>query len=116
MVSRGRHGEDGDPVRGRDRVETCGGGDVVRQGDVDYAAGRVQLRGEQPIGPLRLTRLQEGGVAVGGPEVDAEMGGDRKSTRLNSSHSQISYAVFCLKKKRTAKVESDTRHKAESGE
>src|SRR2546430_11333757 len=27
-------------------------------------------------------------------------GEDRKSTRLNSSHSQISYAVFCLKKKR----------------
>src|SRR5688572_31448774 len=27
-----------------------------------------------------------------------EAGGDRKSTRLNSSHSQISYAVFCLKK------------------
>src|SRR2546421_3876271 len=27
---------------------------------------------------------------------------DRKSTRLNSSHDQISYAVFCLKKKRTA--------------
>src|SRR5438309_5873203 len=28
-------------------------------------------------------------------------GTDRKSTRLNSSHSSISYAVFCLKKKRT---------------
>src|SRR2546430_3731231 len=28
-------------------------------------------------------------------------GKDRKSTRLNSSHSQISYAVFCLKKKKT---------------
>src|SRR2546430_8695827 len=28
-----------------------------------------------------------------------ERRGDRKSTRLNSSHSQISYAVFCLKKK-----------------
>src|SRR5688572_8783629 len=28
---------------------------------------------------------------------------DRKSTRLNSSHSQISYAVFCLKKKKTIK-------------
>src|SRR2546430_13737625 len=27
--------------------------------------------------------------------------GDRKSTRLNSSHSQISYAVFCLKNKKT---------------
>src|SRR2546430_8685540 len=31
---------------------------------------------------------------------DAGKGGDRKSTRLNSSHSQISYAVFCLKKKK----------------
>src|SRR2546430_9935747 len=29
-------------------------------------------------------------------------GSDRKSTRLNSSHSQISYAVFCLKKKKEA--------------
>src|SRR2546427_5891912 len=28
------------------------------------------------------------------------LSGDRKSTRLNSSHSQISYAVFCLKKKK----------------
>src|SRR2546430_9850553 len=32
---------------------------------------------------------------------------DRKSTRLNSSHSQISYAVFCLKKK---KIASDSLH------
>src|SRR2546427_9575781 len=31
---------------------------------------------------------------------------DRKSTRLNSSHSQISYAVFCLKKKKTRKIAS----------
>src|SRR5438309_3924636 len=31
----------------------------------------------------------------------AEMSSDRKSTRLNSSHSSISYAVFCLKKKIT---------------
>src|SRR5688572_32422130 len=30
--------------------------------------------------------------------------GDRKSTRLNSSHSQISYAVFCLKKKKKIKT------------
>src|SRR2546430_11068357 len=30
---------------------------------------------------------------------------DRKSTRLNSSHSQISYAVFCLKKKKKADFE-----------
>src|SRR2546430_10762727 len=32
---------------------------------------------------------------------------DRKSTRLNSSHSQISYAVFCLKKKKTHHGRSD---------
>src|SRR2546430_6027839 len=31
---------------------------------------------------------------------EMQRGGDRKSTRLNSSHSQISYAVFCLKKKK----------------
>src|SRR5688572_31251083 len=34
--------------------------------------------------------------------------GDRKSTRLNSSHSQISYAVFCLKKKINKKRTSST--------
>src|SRR2546430_9611254 len=37
---------------------------------------------------------------------------DRKSTRLNSSHSQISYAVFCLKKKKTNNV---TAHLCGSG-
>src|SRR3712207_7030940 len=31
---------------------------------------------------------------------------DRKSTRLNSSHANISYAVFCLKKKKTALVDT----------
>src|SRR2546427_7185182 len=34
------------------------------------------------------------------PASHASVGSDRKSTRLNSSHSQISYAVFCLKKKK----------------
>src|SRR2546427_7668760 len=33
-------------------------------------------------------------------QLAGERDGDRKSTRLNSSHSQISYAVFCLKKKK----------------
>src|SRR2546430_3051332 len=33
-------------------------------------------------------------------EIVRDRDGDRKSTRLNSSHSQISYAVFCLKKKK----------------
>src|SRR3712207_8537085 len=33
------------------------------------------------------------------PGLDPDARGDRKSTRLNSSHANISYAVFCLKKK-----------------
>src|SRR5438270_5837724 len=36
---------------------------------------------------------------------------DRKSTRLNSSHSQISYAVFCLKKKKKKKNKTYKKHK-----
>src|SRR2546427_6735985 len=36
---------------------------------------------------------------------------DRKSTRLNSSHSQISYAVFCLKKKKNNKYKKKNRDK-----
>src|SRR2546427_7362483 len=39
---------------------------------------------------------------------------DRKSTRLNSSHSQISYAVFCLKKKKNQKESSEPEHEAEA--
>src|SRR2546430_4571186 len=38
-------------------------------------------------------------ISVIMPSVPCEPTKDRKSTRLNSSHSQISYAVFCLKKK-----------------
>src|SRR3712207_7121788 len=38
------------------------------------------------------------GIAPWG-NVEESIGGDRKSTRLNSSHANISYAVFCLKKK-----------------
>src|SRR2546430_8660606 len=44
------------------------------------------------------TLLEETGVEPKAKWLVAE--GDRKSTRLNSSHSQISYAVFCLKKKK----------------
>src|SRR5258708_14509918 len=42
----------------------------------------------------RGTNVSKAGI--GGAQVDSE---DRKSTRLNSSHQIISYAVFCLKKK-----------------
>src|SRR2546422_2767257 len=43
----------------------------------------------------------EGGGAEGRGAGRAFHPGDRKSTRLNSSHGYISYAVFCLKKKKT---------------
>src|SRR2546430_4650775 len=43
-------------------------------------------------------RLENDFLLLGRDAVGHE---DRKSTRLNSSHSQISYAVFCLKKKKT---------------
>src|SRR2546422_5975505 len=39
-------------------------------------------------------------------------GGDRKSTRLNSSHGYISYAVFCLKKKKIRPRGSSHAHRA----
>src|SRR2546430_13280621 len=45
----------------------------------------------------------EGATAIGAAFGAIEsLSEDRKSTRLNSSHSQISYAVFCLKKKKCA--------------
>src|SRR2546430_9386179 len=40
------------------------------------------------------------GLGIGKRLVAPRWSADRKSTRLNSSHSQISYAVFCLKKKK----------------
>src|SRR3712207_7711414 len=40
---------------------------------------------------------------------------DRKSTRLNSSHANISYAVFCLKKKKTKKTPISTTRLANTG-
>src|SRR2546427_7182146 len=63
-------------------------------------------------GDPRLRRLAQGRGALVHRQVGASRAltrsaasglEDRKSTRLNSSHSQISYAVFCLKKKKTIK-------------
>src|SRR3989440_3696802 len=45
-------------------------------------------------------RFQEPSRRLAGRRVHRAPRGDRKSTRLNSSHDQISYAVFCLKKKK----------------
>src|SRR2546427_5334171 len=59
--------------------------------EMDHLARRGQTRGE--ASPMRCRRRC--------PAPEARR--DRKSTRLNSSHSQISYAVFCLKKKKRIK-------------
>src|SRR3712207_974778 len=60
---------------------------------------------------LALDRLDQdsGGLRA------SELPRDRKSTRLNSSHANISYAVFCLKKKKTHHVTSTAgkRHAAD---
>src|SRR2546429_7097772 len=47
--------------------------------------------------------------ALDAPAVDAAIKRDRKSTRLNSSHGYISYAVFCLKKKKKTIIPTTTR-------
>src|SRR5436309_9208372 len=55
----------------------------------------------RPAGTQGLPRARA--RLLGHPALDRERGADRdrKSTRLNSSHVKISYAVFCLKKKKT---------------
>src|SRR2546430_10214176 len=49
---------------------------------------------------FRSNNRPRGGALCGIPNGTQRGKRDRKSTRLNSSHSQISYAVFCLKKKK----------------
>src|SRR2546428_10149395 len=54
------------------------------------------------VGVNVLFRLAQTAAGALGKDYDVEIveAQDRKSTRLNSSHDQISYAVFCLKKKK----------------
>src|SRR2546422_2609926 len=58
-----------------------------------------------PCGPAgRGSSASSPGLAGEGG-ADPRPAGDRKSTRLNSSHGYISYAVFCLKKKKEKEIE-----------
>src|SRR5688572_32275164 len=57
----------------------------------------VNFGGRRVLGSGDLRRAME--AALASPLAEVTTTADRKSTRLNSSHSQISYAVFCLKKK-----------------
>src|SRR5438270_9819145 len=60
---------------------------LFRSGERDLGAADADGDAVQPAGQSQDARREA-------------TSGDRKSTRLNSSHSQISYAVFCLKKKK----------------
>src|SRR2546430_17414243 len=80
--------------------------DVADNQDNEKAFGRpAASRGTSAYPQVRFVSLVENGTHVlFGTQMsgygDGEITLDRKSTRLNSSHSQISYAVFCLKKKK----------------
>src|SRR3712207_8541604 len=67
----------------------------------------ADLEALHPVYLLAARRQHDDGhvaQAVLGPQAAADLGADRKSTRLNSSHANISYAVFCLKKKNSPTV------------
>src|SRR5699024_12081411 len=82
----------------------------LRAGDRAQRAARGVGEGDPQRGPAHLAEADgvldlrgargERGVPVRAAQaLDLGTLGDRKSTRLNSSHVSISYAVFCLKKK-----------------
>src|SRR2546430_5503875 len=81
--------------------------EAIPHGRVEPQRPRVHEPGAGLAGRLK-ERFQVGHV-VRDPRQQ-----DRKSTRLNSSHSQISYAVFCLKKKKHAQTASSMRCTAAS--
>src|SRR3712207_7252484 len=64
-------------------------GDAEEQAPEDLVAGRPVV-----VQPVVVVALRDEAAVIAGHDAD------RKSTRLNSSHANISYAVFCLKKKK----------------
>src|SRR2546430_11204126 len=67
---------------------------ILRNPPTRYSSAMNRLGRVIGFGTILVSEM----VDVGRPPAD------RKSTRLNSSHSQISYAVFCLKKKKKSKI------------
>src|SRR3712207_7499318 len=70
-------------------------------GDEVVGVGRLAQALQPALAHLDVGVDQRDVAAPGGLEDRVHVARDRKSTRLNSSHANISYAVFCLKKKRT---------------
>src|SRR5437773_9769793 len=65
--------------------------------------------GPHLLGPFEFGDVVQGQDGDRSLERAAVYAGDRKSTRLNSSHITISYAVFCLKKKKKKKIKISTQ-------
>src|ERR1039458_10619058 len=89
-------------------------GNVMAESDTTWSARAAHPAGRPSWPPIRNTRSR--------PSISAFAITDRKSTRLNSSHLGISYAVFCLKKKKKQhnalriELDSSTRHTLQSGD
>src|SRR3712207_7513777 len=58
--------------------------------------------------PPTMSQVDEPGITAA--DTHGLSGVDRKSTRLNSSHANISYAVFCLKKKKNTRICQSLTH------
>src|SRR5689334_24750064 len=86
----------GRPPRGRTDVR-----DVIKNPRDRLNVKLSRAAASQPKGtkPIATTQPFDRSVLVASADIAGYTTGDRKSTRLNSSHSSISYAVFCLKKK-----------------
>src|SRR5690625_5904759 len=103
---------------GRELTRGLGAGadpEVGRRAADDHAEEIEEvLRGADMV---FVTAGEGGGTGTGGAPVVAKIAkslGDRKSTRLNSSHVAISYAVFCLKKKKKKTKKRNNQRKEHS--
>src|SRR5438876_8754495 len=96
---------DGDFVVGQNTLDSTGGGTWK------FLQGTGKWKGI--TGGGKFVPVTSGKPTVAGTgQGCVRASGDRKSTRLNSSHPSISYAVFCLKKKKQkTKKQADTKHK-----
>src|SRR5947209_11060361 len=97
--------EDGIRDIGVTGVQTCAL-PISRPPQEVHAAHR-RLRRRPPPHRRRVRRARYLPLTAS-PQPRAERTADRKSTRLNSSHANISYAVFCLKKKKNKEVSKQT--------
>src|SRR5687768_18334480 len=107
MVTFGSGGEDDDRAVVDGYLHARPEGDLLVRGPLRPEVGAVgeahavedvvaQERALDDLGLAAAVGLEPDQL---GPQQDVDLG-DRKSTRLNSSHGYISYAVFCLKKKK----------------